>query len=56
MATIIYGMILTILLTIEVKIGVKGYESLNWDLSSSIKNFGLKKIVGPVPGTCNFDQ
>ena len=57
MATIIYGIILTMLFKIEIKIGVKGYENLSWDLLSSMKkNFGLKNFLGPVPGTCNFDQ
>ena len=55
-ATNIYGMILIIPLRIEVKMGVKGYENLSWDRLSSIKKFGLKKVLGPVPGTCNFDQ
>ena len=48
----VYGMILIILPRIEVKIGVKGYENLSWDLLSSIKKkFGLKEILRPVPGT-----
>ena len=54
-ATNIYGMILIILLSIEVKMGVKGYENLSLDLLSSIRKL-LKKVLGSVTGTCNFDQ